>query len=162
MHLSYKEQGLLLLTLSCWFCTILSCQPGQLCQWTSWHPWAACNTTCGSGVQSRWRGVCCDDQSNLDFLGCIAHCNLSRTQYREYQTCNDVSMCTLDKRHTFLSGGAVAGIVTGVIGIVVGALLLIVFIKRWKRKQNRRIRLVATVQGDTLSPRKKDERGVCQ
>lgn len=63
MHLSYKEQVLLLLILSCWFCTILSCQPGQLCQWTSWHPWAACNTTCGSGVQSRWRGVCCDDQA---------------------------------------------------------------------------------------------------
>lgn len=104
MHLSYKEQVLLLLTLSCWFCTILTCQPGQLCQWTSWHPWAACNTTCGSGVQSRWRGVCCDDQSNLDFLGCIVHCNLSRTEYREYQTCNDVSMCTLAKRHTFLSG----------------------------------------------------------
>lgn len=104
MHLSYKEQVLLLLILSCWFCTILTCQPDQLCQWTSWHPWAACNTTCGSGVQSRWRGVCCDDQSNLDFLGCIVHCNLSRTQYREYQTCHDVSMCTLAKRHTFLSG----------------------------------------------------------
>lgn len=104
MHLSYNEKVLLLLTLSCWFCMILSCQPGQLCQWTSWHPWAACNTTCGSGVQSRWRGVCCDDQRNLDFLGCIAHCNLSRTQYREYKTCNDASMCTLAKRHTFLSG----------------------------------------------------------
>jgi hypothetical protein len=80
------------------------CDISQLCQLSSWHDWSTCNTACGSGKQSRWRGVCCRD-SSLDFLECVKYCNLSTTQYLDYQSCSNFSSCAFSQKKFDTSSG---------------------------------------------------------
>lgn len=64
-----------------------SCDNIPACHWNSWHEWSSCNATCGSGMQSRWRGPCCDPSTANSYMGCINFCNLSLSAGKDYQSC---------------------------------------------------------------------------
>lgn len=64
-----------------------SCENIPACHWNSWHEWSSCNATCGSGMQSRFRGPCCAPSTANSYMGCINYCNLTLSAGKDYQSC---------------------------------------------------------------------------
>lgn len=64
-----------------------SCENIPPCHWNSWHEWSSCNATCGSGMQSRFRGPCCAPSTANSYMGCINYCNLTLSAGKDYQSC---------------------------------------------------------------------------
>ncbi|KAK3605643.1 hypothetical protein CHS0354_032595 [Potamilus streckersoni] len=56
------------------------------CLWEAWNPWGSCSVSCGMGITSRSRGLCCKE--GQEFNACIKECGITNEAF-DQKECNE-------------------------------------------------------------------------